>query len=113
MANPDHHNSNSNAGGNGEQPQDDNLSDEFNRSGMYMYGVVSGATFSLCFAVFSFAMYMQPDSSAAWLAGTLFGIGSFGAGIYEVVRYAKSGGNPNNEGDGNDNNQTPPMPPQP
>jgi len=103
-----------------------NAQGDFNgasQPGMYMYGVVSGATFSLCVGVFSFALYMKPDASSLWLAGALLGAAGFAGGVYEVVRYARGQGPGHDFGDGTSNDTSndsgnklddnEPKPPQP
>ena len=76
--------------------------------------MISGATFSLCFGVFSFGMFMNPDASSLWALGAVAGLAGAAGGVYEVGRYVKEEMHKNDPDPDQDTGQdgAPPAPPQ-
>ncbi|MBI1259937.1 MAG: hypothetical protein GC204_20915 [Chloroflexi bacterium] len=87
-----------------QQPEDDNktIKTAFNRSGMYLYGVVSGVTSSICVGVFCLGMALKGgDHTTLWAIGAALGAAGMAGGIFEATRVLKEETH-KNAGDGTD-----------
>jgi len=71
---------------------------DFNRSAMRLYGMISSATASTCISIFSLAMAVKADSSNWWYVGAaVFALGAAGA-VYDTCVTIKQSMNPPNQG---------------